>query len=64
MNSRAHCTDPGSYLSQANHNQGWNIAFVDGHVKWLTIDGTNVAWNGWTGPGLANYHWTLAADLP
>jgi prepilin-type N-terminal cleavage/methylation domain-containing protein/prepilin-type processing-associated H-X9-DG protein len=64
LNSRAHCGDPGSYLNQANHNAGWNIAFADGHVKWMTIDGTNTAWNGWVGGGLANYHWTLARDGP
>jgi prepilin-type N-terminal cleavage/methylation domain-containing protein/prepilin-type processing-associated H-X9-DG protein len=64
LNSRADCGDPGSYLSQANHNDGWNIAFADGHAKWLTVDGTNVSWNGWKGPGLAPYHWTPAMDGP
>jgi prepilin-type N-terminal cleavage/methylation domain-containing protein/prepilin-type processing-associated H-X9-DG protein len=38
-NSRAHYTDPGSYNMPGNpashHNGGWNIAYVDGHVKWL-----------------------------
>ena len=64
LNSRAHCGDPGSYIYQANHNGGWNIAFVDGHAKWLTVDGSNLSWTGVTYPGLANYHWTLAADRP
>jgi prepilin-type N-terminal cleavage/methylation domain-containing protein/prepilin-type processing-associated H-X9-DG protein len=37
-NSRAHYTDPGSYnmpgTPASRHNNGWNIAFADGHVKW------------------------------
>jgi len=64
LNSRAHCGDPGSYINQANHNNGWNIAFADGHAKWLTADGANTSWNGSVTKGLANYHWTLAADGP
>ena len=37
-NTRAHYTDAGSYNMPGNpasrHNNGWNIAFADGHVKW------------------------------
>jgi prepilin-type processing-associated H-X9-DG protein len=35
LNSRAHYDDPGSYINQNFHNGGWNIAFADGHAKWL-----------------------------
>ncbi len=64
LNSRAHYSDPGSYIHQANHNDGWNIAFADWHAKWMTVDGENLSWNGTTYPGLAPYHWTLAEDGP
>ncbi len=45
-NTRAHYTDPGSYNMSGNpasrHNDGWNIGYADGHVKWQgTIK------NGW-----------------
>ncbi len=45
-NSRAHYTDPGSYNMAGNpasrHNDGWNIGYADGHVKWA-----NQIPNGW-----------------
>ncbi len=62
LNYQAVNTDPGSYINQKFHNNGWNIAFADGHVKWMTIDGENLSWNGSTYPGLKPQWWTLAAD--
>ncbi len=35
LNSRAHYTDAGSYINQKFHFDGWNIAYADGHVKWI-----------------------------
>ena len=36
MNMSVQYADPGSYVNHgARHNDGWNIAFHDGHVKWL-----------------------------
>ncbi len=63
-NSRADFGDPGSYAMPGNpasrHNDGWNVAFADGHGKWLKSDHTS--------PGgyidLAQWHWTPAADGP
>ncbi len=38
-NTRVHYLDSGSYdmpnASAARHGDGWNVAFYDGHVKWL-----------------------------
>jgi len=60
-NTRADYWDPGSYNmpgnSAARHNEGWNIAFVDGHVKWMKSD---AEYNGIQ--CLALSHWTPAAD--
>ncbi|MBC7288568.1 MAG: hypothetical protein H5T86_11120, partial [Armatimonadetes bacterium] len=59
LNTQAAYEDPGSYVGQANHNGGWNIAFVDGHVKWM---------RGEPIPSNPNYnqmplrYWTLNAD--
>ncbi|MBP8954865.1 MAG: hypothetical protein KBI47_20915, partial [Armatimonadetes bacterium] len=46
------------------HNGGWNMSFADGHAKWMTVNGENLAWNGNTYPGIHNAYWTLAADGP
>ncbi len=62
LNSRAHCTDPGSYINQDNHFDGWNCTFVDGHAKWMKVDGQNHSWNGSVVPGIAPHWWTLAED--
>ena len=61
-NYQAVNTDPGSYINQKNHNQGWNMAFVDGHAKWMTVNGSNLSWTGTTYPGINDRYWTLAAD--
>ncbi|MFQ6098707.1 MAG: DUF1559 domain-containing protein [Armatimonadota bacterium] len=34
------------------HNEGANVAFVDGHVKWLKYDALNPDWGG-----VQNWHW-------
>jgi len=61
-NYQAVNTDPGSYTNNANHNQGWNISFVDGHAKWMTVNGSNLSWTGAIVPGINDKYWTLAAD--
>jgi len=60
-NYQATDADAGSYINQKFHNNGWNVAFADGHVKWYTVNGTNASWNG-NFPGLKHEMWTLAAD--
>jgi len=62
LNYQAANTDPGSYINQKFHFDGWNMAFADGHVKWMTVNGTNHSWNGSDYPGIDNRYWTLAAD--
>lgn len=62
LNFQASNGDPGSYLSNNFHNGGWNVAFADGHAKWLNTSGPNVSWNGQTYSGIENRLWTLAAD--
>jgi prepilin-type N-terminal cleavage/methylation domain-containing protein/prepilin-type processing-associated H-X9-DG protein len=42
--------DPGCYIDDPRHNDGWNVGFADGHAKWQK--GTvGVTWNGqnWIG---------------
>jgi prepilin-type N-terminal cleavage/methylation domain-containing protein/prepilin-type processing-associated H-X9-DG protein len=60
-NSRADFWDPGSYNMPGNpasrHNEGWNIAFADGHVKWMK---TNDVYNNI--PSFKLSMWTPAAD--
>ena len=58
-NSEANFTDPGSYINNANHNTGWNLAFVDGHAKWLKgipYDATRFQ--------IEQAYFTLASDGP
>ena len=60
-NTRADYWDVGSYSmpgnSAARHNGGWNIAFVDGHGKWMTA---NDQYNNC--PAIQLKFWTPAAD--
>jgi len=53
LNYQATYTDPGSYRNQKFHNEGWNMAFADGHAKWLKSD-----------PELPAAYFTLANDGP
>ena len=61
-NYQAVDTDPGSYLNQSFHNGGWNVAFADGHAKWMAVSGPNYSWDGKTYQGINIRYWTLAAD--
>jgi prepilin-type processing-associated H-X9-DG protein len=60
-NSRAAYCDVGSYSmpgnTAAHHNGGWNVAFVDGHGKWMKPDSSSG-----NNPTLQNRWFTLAAD--
>jgi len=60
-NSRADYWDPGSYSMPGNpasrHSDGWNIAFADGHGKWMN---SNDTYNGCRTIQLR--FWTPAAD--
>ena len=48
-------TTAGSYYAQrASHNDGENIAFFDGHVKWLKTE-SPAAYEGWPAPASASY---------
>jgi len=60
LNYQAAYSDPGSYVNQKFHNEGWNVSFVDGHAKWL---------KGAPRPGQTYFeiqpgYFTLAADGP
>lgn len=62
LNYQAVNTDPGSYINQKFHFDGWNVAFADGHTKWMPVSGPNLSWNGTTYQGINIRYWTLAAD--
>jgi len=56
----AHC-DPGSYVTAARHNGGWNSVFCDGHGKWMKPD-NSYNWGGTIYPSLMDRWFTLEAD--
>jgi len=64
-NTRAHYSDQGSYAMPGNpasrHNQGWNIAYCDGHAKWFRGDDSFVS-GGNSYPSIKARWWTLAND--
>ena len=62
LNYQAVNSDPGSYISNKFHFEGWNVAFADGHTKWMPVSGSNLSWNGSSYPGINDRYWTLAAD--
>ena len=44
--------DTASYAPGSLHLDGGNMAFVDGHVKWMKRERINATVNG-----VANYYW-------
>jgi prepilin-type N-terminal cleavage/methylation domain-containing protein/prepilin-type processing-associated H-X9-DG protein len=43
------------YACRDSHNDGGNIAFIDGHVKWMRFESGPIAHNGWAPPYNSGY---------
>lgn len=37
------------YVMRADHNEGSNLAFIDGHVKWVRMNKGSIGY-GWAAP--------------
>jgi prepilin-type N-terminal cleavage/methylation domain-containing protein/prepilin-type processing-associated H-X9-DG protein len=46
----AYVLDPAYYVCDARHNEGGNVAFVDGHVKWLKFENSSLEPYGFSAP--------------
>ena len=51
LNNGCVCAPPGDTgATEPRHNEGLNVAFMDGHVKWLkktVTDSTQLQWHAW-----------------